>query len=647
MSGAPETSGTAVLRAQIGSTVAGLLLLLAGWASPTLGAASLALPFFIGAYLTAGWDALRRAVGSLRRGEVDVDILMLLAAAGAATVGHWLEGAILLFLFSLGNTLETFAFRRTRRSIEALVELRPEEALRLDDGTEISVPIEALTTGDLVRVRPGDRIPVDGVVEAGRSSVDESTLTGEPVPVEKENGATVFAGTLNGSGSLDLRMTRAADDTALARIIRLVEHAREAKAPTQSWIEEVEGRYAVGVIIAAGLAILIPWLGMGWSFDDSFYRAMTLLVVASPCALVISIPATIVSAVSNGARHGILFKGGAHLDALAEVRTFALDKTGTITVGHPEVVAMRVEEGVFAHAGASMDGATAASLVEESLLRLAAAAERRSEHHLGAAILRAAGARGLTVPEPVSFDSIVGHGIVAEVEGTRVEIGRQSWVEERVGAPVAVEAHRWLTEGYPTATPVFMALDGRHAGAFAVQDHPRATAAVAIQALRDAGIERIVMLTGDAKETAEAIAATVGITTVHAGLKPEEKSVLLKELRGRGGVAMVGDGVNDAPALAEADVGVAIGVAGTDVALETADLVVMGEDLEALAHAVRLSRRTRRIVRQNLIFAVGVMASLVFAALMGWIGLTAGVIGHEGSTVIVVFNGLRLLADGR
>jgi len=647
MSGAPNASDSGELTVQIGSTVAALLLLGAGWSAPLLGLDSLALPFFVGAYFAAGWDALRRVGGSLPRGEIDVDLLMLLAAGGAAAVGHWLEGAILLFLFSLGNTLETFAFRRTRRSIEALVQLRPEEALLLDGDAETSVPIESLNPGDMVRVRPGDRIPVDGTVESGRSSVDESTLTGEAVPVEKEAGASVFAGTLNGSGSLDLRMTRADDDTALARIIRLVEDAREAKAPTQSWIEEVEGRYAVAVIGSAGLAILIPWLTMGWSFDDSFYRAMTLLVVASPCALVISIPATIVSAVSNGARHGILFKGGAHLDALAEVRTFALDKTGTITVGHPDVVAVRVESGAFPPTGAAIEDADSGQELENALIRLAAAAERRSEHHLGAAIVRAAADRELSVPEPDTFDSIAGHGVTADVDGTRVEIGRRSWVEERVGLPAPDDALRWLKEGFPTATPVFVAIDGRHAGALAIQDHPRASARAAIADLRDAGIRQIVMLTGDARETAEAIAATVGIDTVHAGLKPEEKSVLLRKLRVDGGVAMVGDGVNDAPALAEADVGIAIGVAGSDVALETADLVVMGEDLGALAHAVRLSRRTRRIVRQNLVFAVAVMVSLVFAALMGWIGLTAGVIGHEGSTVVVVFNGLRLLADGR
>jgi Cd2+/Zn2+-exporting ATPase len=621
------------LRLQAFSTGVAFLAMLFGWLAPTFGLEAAALPALLVAYGAAGWHATVRATRALRCRELDVDVLMLLAASGAAIVGHWLEGAALLFLFSLGSTLETFAFRRTRKSIEALVELRPEEALLLSDGEESRVPIGQLQPGDLVRVRPGDRIPVDGEVVDGSSSIDESTLTGEPIPVAKKPGAMVFAGTLNGSGSLDLRMTRAAGDTALARIILLVEEAREAKAPTQSWIEEVEGRYAFGVIVSAGAAILIPWLLLGWAFDDAFYRAMTLLVVASPCALVISIPATIVSAVSNGARHGILFKGGAHLDALANVTTFALDKTGTITVGRPSVVAMHFD---------SPNG-----LPEEEVLALVAGAEVRSEHHLGAAIVRAAEAKTLRITEPTSFDSTPGKGVIAEVSGHIVEVGRRDWIEEQSGSPVPGEADQWLLDHHPTATPVHFALDGVHVGVFAIEDHPRPRAAESIRELRAAGIANVVMLTGDAQSTAEAIAKEVGISTVHAGLAPDEKSHILTELQRKGPVAMVGDGVNDAPALALADVGVAIGAAGTDVALETADVVVMGEDIGTLARAVRLSHRTRRIVKQNLVFSVAVMAGLVVAALMGWIGLTVGVIGHEGSTIVVVFNGLRLLTDGR
>lgn len=626
-----EASSAERLGLQMASTAVALAATLTGWLAPHLGVPAVALPALVLAYAAAGWDPAIRAGNALRCGSLDVDVLMLLAAGGAATVGHWLEGAVLLFLFSLGNTLETFAFKRTRRSIEALVELSPEEAIRLDDGQERTVAVEALRPGDLVRVRPGDRLPVDGVVVAGASSVDESTLTGESVPVGKEVEAPVFAGTLNGSGSLDIRMTRAASDTALARIIRMVEEAREARAPTQSWIEAVEGRYAAGVIVAAACAVVVPWTLMGWTFDDAFYRAMTLLVVASPCALVISIPATIVSAVSNGARHGILFKGGAHLDALSTLTTFALDKTGTVTVGRPEVV------GVYPVPGSGH--------AEQAFLGLVAGAEARSEHHLAAAIVKAAKARDLAIPEPHSFRSIVGHGVEATVGGVRVRAGRRSWIEGGLERGLDASVTDALEADHPAATQVHVAMDDAYAGAFAIQDHPREGAAEAIAALRAAGIERVVMLTGDAGETARAIAERVGITDVHAALAPDEKRRILTDLQKDGPVAMVGDGVNDAPALAAADVGIAIGVAGTDVALETADVVVMGEELGTLSRAVRLSRRTRRIVRQNLVFSVGMMAVLVFTALMGWIGLTAGVIGHEGSTIVVVFNGLRLLAD--
>ncbi len=618
---------------QITSTIVALVATILGWLSPEVGFPELSLPLFLLAYVTAGWDATLRAARALGARELDVDVLMLLAAFGAAVVGHWLEGAVLLFLFSLGNTLETFAFRRTRRSIEALVELSPDEAVLLEGTEERTVAVESLRPDDVVRVRPGDRIPVDGTVVGGGSAVDESTLTGESVPVDKRSGDSVFAGTLNESGSLDIRMTRPADQTALARIISMVEEARESRAPTQSWIEEVEGRYAAGVILASGLAIVVPWTLMGWTFDDAFYRAMTLLVVASPCALVISIPATIVSAVANGARHGILFKGGAHIDALADVTTFALDKTGTVTVGHPDVIAIQP-------AGNSTAGSP------DRLLSLAAAAEHRSEHHLAASIVRAAEARGLPIEEPTAFQSFAGEGVEAQVNGMRVRVGKPGFIRAGV-AHFDESVAEALREQHPTATHVHLAIDDVHAGGFAIQDHARAGAKRAIAALRSNGIDRVMMLTGDSEATAQAVGVSVGIDEIHAALAPDEKSRILEDARGTGGIAMVGDGVNDAPALAVADVGIAIGVAGTDVALETADVVVMGEDLSSLAHAVRLSRRTRRIVRQNLVFAVSMMTILVFAALMGWIGLTIGVIGHEGSTVVVVFNGLRLLSDGR
>ncbi len=623
-----------------------------GWALGHLGHPLVAQAFLVAAYASGGWDALRRTVGALRRGELDVDLLMLLAATGAAIVGHWVEGAVLLFLFSTGNTLETFAFGHTRRSIQALMELRPEDACVVEDGAERRVPVAGLLPGHVVRVRPGDRIPIDGEVVAGSSRVDESTLTGEPLPVAKREGAEVFAGTLNGSGALDIRVTRPAEDSALARVIRLVEEASEAKAPTQSWIEAVESRYALGVIVASALAVFIPWLGLGWTFDESFYRAMTLLVVASPCALVISIPATIVSAVANGARKGVLFKGGAHLDALASVRVAALDKTGTLTLGRPELVGVKAVEGVLgpAHAAAFVGGAVGArgddpEDIDADLVRITASVEAFSEHPLGDAIVQAAAQRGLSLSELEGFASEPGRGVEGTVDGLRVRVGRRRWVEEGVGEALPAELAAWAAhEERIAATPVFVAVDGRHAGALAIADRPRPRVREALDALRRSGIGHLVMLTGDDEATARAVAEEVGVDDVHAELFPDDKSRVLEALRRRHGpVAMVGDGVNDAPALAAADVGIALGAAGTDVALETADVVVMGEELGGLAHAVELSTRARRVVRQNLVFAVSVMVVLIILALGGWIGLTTGVVGHEGSTVVVVFNGLRLL----
>jgi Zn2+/Cd2+-exporting ATPase len=632
-------------RYQAAFTALCLTATVAGWVFPMVGLSAWSLPALLLAYAAGGWESLVRTLKALRAFELDVDLLMLIAAAGAATVGHWIEGAILLFLFSLGNTLETFAFGRTRRSIRALMELRPEEAARVENGGEVIVPLEDLNPGDVVRVRPGERIPVDGEVTAGTSHIDESTLTGEATPVAKESGDDVFAGTLNGGGSLDIVMSKAADDTALARVIRLVEEAQDARAPTQSWIERLESRYAAGVILGAVLVVLVPWLGFGWSFDDAFYRAMTLLVVASPCALVISIPATMVSAVSNGARHGILFKGGAHLDALATIRVAAFDKTGTLTVGRPDVVAVRALQ--TAGVGAGVRGSEATTDPDDFLVEMAAMAEARSEHPLGSAILREASQRGLTLHDPETFDSSPGHGVIGTYRGTEVRAGRRSWIEEAAGAPIPDELSGLFQGDLAGATPVYVAIDGRLAGVLAIADKPRPSARALVQALRARGFVHMAMLTGDATSTGRAIGQALGLDDIHAELLPEQKAEVLAALRSaHGPVAMIGDGVNDAPALASADLGIAIGAAGSDVALETADVVIMGEDIGTLAHAVDLSHRTRRIVRQNLVFAVGVIVTLVTLAAFGLIGLTTGVIGHEGSTVVVVFNGLRLLRGG-
>jgi len=644
---------------------------LAGLALSFLGIPQASLALLLVAYAAGGWEASGRAVNALRKATLDVDLLMLLAAGGAGFVGHWLEGAALLFLFSLGNSLENYAFGRSRRSIRALMELRPDEASRVEGGELRTVPLAALAPGDIVRVQPGERIPVDGEVVDGSSHVDESTLTGEAMPVSKGVGSAVYAGSLNAAGSLDVRMTSSADDTTLARIIRLVESAQETRAPTQSWIEAVESRYAAGVIGASVVAVLLPWMLLGWTFDDAFYRAMTLLVVASPCALVISIPATIIAAVSNGARHGVLFKGGASLDALAEIRVVAFDKTGTLTVGRPELAgvtrlgaspaalgAAHVRSGA-AHTtlrgaptpvGSRSQGAeTDTRFDEDQLLSLVAAAELRSEHPLASALVRAAHARGLNVPDAESFQSTPGQGVEAVVEGTHVRVGRPSWVTAASEGAIPAELLETIAaQRSPGTTPVYVSLDGHLDTQFEIADVLRPGLKHTLSHLREQGVRHLAMLTGDDRSTAEAISSHLDLDEVYAELLPDGKTEILERLREQHGpVAMVGDGVNDAPALAVADVGIALGAAGTDVALETADVVVMGEDLDQIGHALELSRKARRIVRQNLVFSVAVMAGLVVLALAGKIGLTAGVIGHEGSTIVVVFNGLRLLADGK
>lgn len=699
-----DTDGTTHLRMQVASTAVCALATAGGWsAGALLDRPLLSLVLFLVAYAAGGWDSTERAVRALRERSFDVDLLMLVAAGGAALLGHWLEGAVLLFLFSLGNTLETHAFRRTRHSIRSLMELRPATARVMEDGTEREIPAEEVLPGTVVRVRPGERIPVDGVVVGGGSAVDESTLTGEAVPVRKGEGAEVFAGTMNGTGFLDVRSTRAPGDTTLARVIRMVEEAREARAPTQGWIEAVESRYAAAVLLGALLAAVLPVALLGWTPGDAFYRAMTLLVVASPCALVISIPATVVSAVSNAARHGVLFKGGAHLDALADVRVVALDKTGTLTRGRPEMVGFRylaadgmaAVDGVVATPGAARAasgavGATSAASAASdapgsrpwpadepcpeggrpgfgtaladaedeagrALLGRVASVESRSEHHIARAVVRAAEERGIPVAEPEAFRAHPGEGVEGVVDGVRVWVGRLEWVEAQAGASLPRALESWPDREIPGGSPVHFATDHRGTthrgggewGVLAVADPLRPGAADAIRRLREGGVEKVVILTGDAHGPAEAIAREVGVDSVRARLLPDEKAAVLSELReAYGPVLMVGDGVNDAPALAAANVSAALGAAGTDVALETADVVVMGEDLSRVAYARRLSQRTRRVVRQNLFLAGGTIAVLVVLALTGTIGLPTGVLGHEGSTVVVVMNGLRLLRGG-
>ncbi len=579
-------------------------------------------------YVAGGGIAAVRALILLSRFEVTIDLLMVTAALGAASVGAWSEGAILLFLFSLSNTLERFALHRTRRAIEDLLDLSPTEATVRRAGGEERIPTSDLRIGDVVVVRPGERIPADGVVVFGQSSIDQSPVTGESIPVDKECGDTVFAGTLNQQGAIEIRVTREPSDTTLQRIIRLVEEAQSEKAQTQQLTDWFGRRYTLGVFAASALTFAIPWLLLGQPSHTAFYRAMTVLVVASPCAVVISIPAAILSAIARGARHGILFKGGAHLEQAARIDAIAFDKTGTLTLGRPLLTRVLGAPGVN----------------PDDVLRLAASAESRSEHPLGRAIVEGANVAGHSLLPCESLTAVVGKGIKSELSSGTVWVGKRDLIEAQgleIPPSLLAAVEELAREGH---TVMYVADQMRTLGAVAAMDTLRPTALEAVARLRALGIQKLLMLTGDHAAVARAIAAQVGIA-FEAELLPSDKQEVIRALTAEGRrVAMVGDGINDAPSLATASLGVALGGSSTDVALETADLVLMGDDLRRLPEAIGLARATNRIIRQNLVFAFTMMGLLLLATFAESLRLPFAVVGHEGSTVLVILNGLRLLA---
>ncbi|MEB2287166.1 MAG: heavy metal translocating P-type ATPase [Anaerolineae bacterium] len=580
------------------------------------------------AYLAGGFFGFLESLRSLRARELNIDFLMIAAAIGAALVGEWQDGAILLFLFSLSNVLQDYAIGRSRKAIRSLFALYPEEArVHTADGIR-TVPISEIQVGQTVLIQPGERIPVDGDVLGGQTSVDQATITGESMPVDKGPGDRVFAGTLNKNGAIDVRATQVASHSTLARIITMVEEAQARKAPTQRFLDEFEQYYALVVIGASLAVLLVTWLLLGWSFHDGFYRAMVLLVVASPCALVISVPAAFLSAIAAGARRGVIFKGGAHLEQMGTIKVVAFDKTGTLTKGRPAVT------DVIPYNGHSA----------EALLRVAASVEARSEHPLAAAICAAAAERGLALDEVGEFYAEPGQGVAGTIGETLVRVGRAQYITECAGQPPAgllAEHDRLRDQG---KTVLLACCGGEWMGALAVADQLRPQSAQMVTDLHRAGVERVVMLTGDNAVVARQIARQVGVDDVRAELMPDDKAAIMAELeREHGPVAMVGDGVNDAPALATATVGIAMGAAGTDVALETADVVLMGDALEAIPYTIRLSRKARRVVWQNIIFSLSVIVVLVIGTFAISLPLPLGVVGHEGSTVIVVLNGLRLL----
>jgi Cd2+/Zn2+-exporting ATPase len=591
------------------------------------------------AYLTGGTFGLKAGLESLRQRTIDVDLLMIIAAIGAALVGAPFEGVMLLFLFSLSNVLQNFALDRTRHAIRALMKLRPETALTRRGAETVVLPIADVIVGDHVIVRPGERIPLDGAIIEGESSVDQAPITGESMPVTKRVGDEVLAGTINQEGGLEVRVTRLARDSTLARLIQLVEEAQSEKAPTQRFIDRAEQIYAAGVIGMTALAILIPILFLREAFSPAFYRAMTLMVAASPCALVISTPATVLSAIGNGARRGVLFKGGVYVERAATIKVIAFDKTGTLTRGKPKVTDVIASETASTHNGLST----------ESLLQLAASVEAKSEHPLARAIVAAAQEQKLTLFEATEFTSVTGMGVKSKINGAEIHIGNQRYFERypKVALDGILAQAQTLEEAGKTTVIVAEMnekSEGEALGLIAIADTLRPGVPDVVRKLKQLGVARVVMLTGDHERVAHAIAAQAGVDGYYAGLLPEDKLRIIREIEAEyGPVAMVGDGVNDAPALATASIGIAMGAAGTDVALETADVVLMSDDLTNIPYVIALSRETRKTLIQNLAFALGVIVVLIASVLGFGLALPLSVIGHEGSTVLVSLNGLRLL----
>lgn len=603
------------------------------------------LALYVVAYLFGGFFILREAIQNLAAKRFEIDFLMLFAAVGAAVLGKWAEGALLLFLFGLGHALEHFAMNRARRAIESLSELAPKTAIVKRDGEQREVSVEELEIGDVVVVQPNSRIPADAVVVRGTSSVDQSPVTGESVPVDKQpvddrEAAVkapsrvdpthrVFAGTINGNGALEVAVTQMAKDSTLARVVQMVAEAETQKSPTQRFADRFE-RIFVPSVLAFVVLLLFAWVVIDESFGASFYRAMAVLVAASPCALAIATPSAVLSAVARAGRGGVLVKGGGPLENLGTLRAIAFDKTGTLTEGKPRVTDV-----------VAWEGAT-----EEELLSTAVAVETLSDHPLAAAVVHYGRLQldSKSVPEARDLESVTGRGVKATLDGEPVYVGKDDLFAEIGGSALPEKLRRTVTRLEKDGRTTMIVRHGeRYLGVLGLMDTPRESAAPVIEQLRQLGIRRMVMISGDNQRVVEAVADRLGLDDALGDLLPEDKVQAIKSLRKDGEVAMVGDGVNDAPAMAHATVGIAMGAAGSDVALETADVALMADDLTTLPFAVGLSRKTSRVIKQNLWLSLGMVAFLIPATILG-LRIGPAVALHEGSTLIVVFNALRLLA---
>ncbi|WP_019908365.1 heavy metal translocating P-type ATPase [Paenibacillus sp. HW567] len=619
--------GNAEMQAALGS---GLLMLIAwafsGWSEV------FSIILYVVSYALGGWIKAKEGVETLlKERDLDVNLLMIAAALGAAAIGYWNEGAMLIFIFALSGALESYTMERSKKDISSLMALKPATAVRIEKGSMNEVAIDLLAIGDLLLVRPGELIPADGTIYRGESAVNQASITGESLPVEKTVGSEVFAGTINGEGPLYIEVTKSAENTLFAKIIRMVEEAETEVPESQRFIKRLESIYARVVVAATVALIALPPFLLDWSWSASFYKAMVFLVVASPCALVSSIMPAMLSAISKSARKGILFKGGVHLENMAKTAVVAFDKTGTLTEGIPQVTDFVAGEGYD----------------RNELLAVSASIEKLSRHPLAEAIVRLAEEEQLELPAIQESKSVTGWGIEGLINGELWRIGKSNLLDERKNNEAGNGDEQWIAlrqqfEAEGKTVSLILAGEGI-AGMIALQDTVRPQAEAAVRKLQELGI-KVAMLTGDRAATAEVIAERTGVDLVFAGLLPEDKVTHVKALREQyGNVIMVGDGVNDAPALATATVGMGMGMKGSGAALEIADVVLMNDNIEEIAMAVALARRSQRIVKQNMVFAVTVIATLMLSNFLQGIALPFGVIGHEGSTILVILNGLRLL----
>ncbi len=612
----------------IASLTSGLIILTT-WSLTNVIPHALWVILHIVAFVIGGYAQGKEGItDTIENKELNVELLMVIAAIGSASIGYWTEGAILIFIFSLAGALETYTLDKSNQEISSLMELQPEEARIIQDGIEKMIPVSKLNVGDLIYVRASERIPADGKIIHGSTSVDESAITGESIPVTKDLDAEVFAGTVALNGSITIEITKQAEDTIFQKIIEMVQSAQDEKSPTQLFIEKFEGTYVKTVLITVVIMMFLPYLLFGWSLTESIYRAMILLVVASPCALVASIMPATLSAISKSARNGVLFKGGVHLESLSQMKAMAFDKTGTLTNGTPTVTDVHVHP----------------DYDEAFIHEIAGAIESESTHPLAEAIR----SYSLNYLNKDKFDVKIeqvttesGRGVIGMVNGESWHIGKENFSDtiDPDAQFYGKLAKKLANEG---KTVVFVTHQEKVVAIYALKDTIRKEAKEAIKAIKQRGIYTI-LLTGDNELTAKAVAKEVGIDDYVSECLPEKKVTYMKQLREKyGSVAMIGDGINDAPALATADVGIAMGE-GTDVALETADVVLMKNDLSKIRDSIQTSGKMNRVVKQNIVFSLAVIAVLIVSNFFQAIDLPLGVIGHEGSTILVILNGLRLL----